>query len=268
MSFPSPSIQIALAEVRGRVARGELRLPPVPGGRPGDLMVPGPRRVFIVPAEGSTLAAISTEDRRRLGLFHGLACAGAVLVGTSWVLALILFAVGATVLPALVASGLAALLFAGSVVLMPVVTSEPEPVGPEHPLAADAHLALRQALADGTAELATGVKVPARPVATEPTIEPATAPGRAPATVAGRAPGGAPTKEPDRAPQPVRTRPAPRRPPAPLPAPTPLRARRHASVGRPVSSPAIAGRIRPAPSASAPFSPAPPPAAGSSLPAP
>lgn len=166
MSPANPAFQVALDEVRGRMARGELRLPTVPGGRRDEVLVRTQEHVFIVPSSGRELQAISPRDRRRLEGLHMAACTGAVLVGSSWLVALFMFILGSAVVPALLVSGVAAILFAGSILLVPVLTSRPQPVGPAHPLAPEAESALWRALANG----ASGR--PVLPRSEAPSVEP------------------------------------------------------------------------------------------------
>lgn len=183
--MPPGAFQTALTELQGCMARGEVRLPAAPDPTGRKYLLHGKSHAFLIPAQGSRIQAVPRRELRWVSIFQGLAWTGAMGLGLSWIAGLVGLGLGMVLTPILLASGVAAILFAGSILVSAVISPEAIPVEAHHPLAEEALPALWAALGRSGAAVSSS-RSAAQPAARERSTTtarrpPVTLPGYAPA---------------------------------------------------------------------------------------
>jgi hypothetical protein len=148
-TMPRAVLHIAREELQARMGRDEVRLPGVPGGREGEVMVLSDRNAFFVSPDETWVRCVPRSTLRAFAVLHALAATGALVMLGSWIVGLLALLMGSLLASAVLVSGAGAALFMASALTVSVMGFEPRAVEPGDPLADEAADALLRAARTG-----------------------------------------------------------------------------------------------------------------------
>lgn len=140
------AFETALMELRTRRGRAGVHLETAPGARGEEILVYSPHHAFFVPTHGAYVRAVPRHEVRRLALCHRVALVAGCAMLICWLLAGLVLFTGAPLIPLFLGGGASAWLFMASILVTTVITSRPERVGSDDPLAAEAAAAMTRAV--------------------------------------------------------------------------------------------------------------------------
>ncbi len=140
------AFETALMELRTRRDWAGVHLETAPGARGEEILVYSSHHAFFVPTRGTYVQVVPRHEVRRLALCHRVALVAGCAMLVCWLLAGLVLFTGGPLIALFLGGGASAWLFMASILVTAVITSRPETVGPDHPLAAEAAAAMTRAV--------------------------------------------------------------------------------------------------------------------------